>query len=160
MAVQTHVTGAALIRVDWGIGLRDLGYTANGVELTFNGYFLNVPGDQNGGDSGPPIDVQYFGETADVRAELTKWDGTAADAIAARIASGTPGTFTAPGVLLFGGGYSFRILIQPTASPINFVRCIPRAPIVLNKGTRHSRLVLEFEAHKNDAGVLYNSATA
>lgn len=159
MAPSVHVAGAAPIYVDYGIGLRLFGYTANGAEASFNGFWANVPGDQNGGDQGPPIDIQYFGETADIRLLMTKWDADIADMIAARVAGGTAGTPATAGSLVFGSGGSFRVVIASPNDPLNFPRCIPRGAITINKGSQHSRLALEFEAHKNDSGVLYNSTT-
>lgn len=158
MAKTIQIAGAALIRVDYGIGLRDLGYTVNGAEVSFNGFYANVPGDENGGDQGPPIDVQYFGETADIRLILTKWDADVADEIAARLASATAGVPASAGSLMFGSGNTFRLLIASPNDPLNFPRAFPRGPITINKGTQHSRLVLEFEAHKSGAGILYDSS--
>lgn len=154
-----QVAGPAAIRIgDEGVALAALdllGYTRNGAEMTSEGYFLNIPGDQNGGDDGPPIDVQYLGETARIRIELTKWDATIAAGIEARIQGGTGGTPGTPGSLMSAN--SHRLLIFTTAQARNFPRAFPRGAIELNKGTRFSILVFEFEAHEDASGVLWNT---
>ena len=63
MPPQIQVAGLAPIKVDGEL----LGYTRNGADTTKEAYWLDVPGDENGGDDGPPIDVQYLGEIARVR---------------------------------------------------------------------------------------------
>lgn len=162
MAVTVNVDGPALVRVDTGDlnALEDLGYTRDGAEIRFEAYFLDVAGDENGGESGPPIDVQYMGERAVIRLELTKFDGTVADKVTPRLYGGTAGTPGAAGTLMFGGGKCYRVLINTSNRPMNFPRCFIRDAIEVNKGTRFSRLLLAFEAYPDDTGVLYDNTTA
>jgi len=159
MPEAVQVCGAAAIRIgDEGAALASLsllGYTRNGVEMTSEGYFLNVPGDQNGGDDGPPIDVQYLGETARIRVELTNWDPVVAAAIEARLQGGTGGTPGTPGSLMSANAH--RLLIDTTTGDRNYPRVFPRGATELNKGTRFSTLVFEFEAHEDGNGVLWNT---
>lgn len=158
MAEAIQVTGPALVKIDYGSGLSNLGYSINGIEIFPEVFMSDVPGDQNGGDEGPPIDVQYFGETARVRMELSKWDTTVAGKILARVKNGTAGAIATAGSLMFTGALYYRVLILPTTQPMNFVGAIARAPIELNKGTKYSRLLVEFECHGID-GVLWNTTT-
>ena len=74
MAVAVQVAGLATIKIAAAVGspLYTLGYTQNGAFITTEGYTVNVPGDENGGDDGPPIEIQSLGETARVRLEFTK----------------------------------------------------------------------------------------
>jgi hypothetical protein len=162
MAKAVHIAGAAHIKVGTGSAgaLEELGYTRNGADLRPEGYFLNVPGDENGGDDGPPIEVIYMGETAQIRVELTKFDVAVADRVACRVRGGTAGTPSAAGTALFAGSYTMRVLVHTTAAPMNFPRCIPREPIEINKGTKFSTLIFQFEAHKDGTGVLYNAVTS
>jgi len=162
MAATVNVPGAALIKIDagQGSGLETLGYSINGVDVTEESYFSNVPGDQNGGDEGPPIAIQYFGETARVRMELSKWDTAVADKIRAKLSSSTAGAIATAGTLLDGSvANDFRLLIVPTSLPINFLFAIPREPIELNRGTKFARLVINWECHAV-SGVLYNTTTS
>lgn len=158
MALAIQVPGPALVRINAGEGLEDLGYSINGVEVTPEVFMSDVPGDQNGGDEGPPIDVQYFGETARVRMDLSKWDSAVADKVFARLSTKVGGAIGTPGSLIAAGSHSFRLLILPTSAPMNFLLAFPRAPIETNKGTKFARLTVEWECHAV-SGVLWNVTT-
>ena len=167
MAASVLVAGVAEVQVysysavSGAAGMKILGYTRNGVEITKEGFFLDVPGDSNGGDDGPPIDVQYHGETARIRCDLTKFDNALADEIKARIADqdndNTPGTPDTAGALMFAGGETFRVLINSAGDPINFPRAFVRFPIEQNRGTKFSTLIFEFEAHADGSGTVYDA---
>lgn len=159
MAATVNNAGLASIKIDAGSGLTLLGYTRNGADVSEDAYMTDVPGDENGGDEGPPIEIQIMGETARVRLELTKWDTTVADLIRARVRAATAGTPPTAGTMLFSGTKYFRLLVHGVALPQNFPVAIPRAPIEINKGTKFATLVIEFECHKDSNGVLYNSTT-
>lgn len=166
MAVTVNVAGLATIKlaVAAGTPLNTLGYTQNGAQITFEGYQENVPGDENGGDAGPPVDVQYLGQTARVRLELTKFDTTIAQSILARLPAGTLGSpvaTTTPGILLFASSQFFRLLIHSVTSPYNFpCATFVQPPHEINIGTRFSRYVVEALCYKHPtSGVLFNSTT-
>ena len=160
MAVQPNYAGAANIKVDAGAGLEQLGYTENGAEISVQQYTLDVPGDENGGDAGPPIDVQHMGETAEIRLTMTKWETTVADKIAARIAGGTTGTPYATGTMMFNESKTYRLLVHTPTTPMNFPRVIFKGAIEINKGTKFSRFIVTATAYKNGSGVLYNATTS
>lgn len=161
-----QVDRVAKIRICEESGTSDeldtLGYTRNGAEVSFQGFFLDVPGDENGGDDGPPVDVQFMGETATIRLELTKYVPAIAEQLESRFSNGSGGTPGAAGTLMFGESpsVSWRVLILTTNRVRNFLRAFPRNVIELNKGTRFSTLVVEFEAHKGAGGVLWNTSVA
>ena len=161
MAITVNVAGLATIKAGTGASgaLESLGYTMDGARITSEGYTTNVPGDQNGGDEGPPVEIQYLGETARVRLEMTKWDTAVQAKLEARFKGGTAGTPPTAGSLMFAGGGYFRLLIHSPATPRNFIcASLLKQPIEINKGTKFSRLVLEFECYKDPTtGVLYNS---
>lgn len=161
MTAAVQVTGPALVRVGTGTdnALESLGHTGQGADVQSQGFFLDVPGDENGGDAGPPIEVQYMGEIARVRLEMTKWDSAVAAKVQSRLADGTAGTPGTAGTLMFGDGKTIRVLLSTTNGPMNFPRCFLRNPWEINRGTKYSRLVLEFEAHKDGSGVLFNAVT-
>ena len=160
MALTINVAGLAAIRTGTGNSgaLQDFGYTRNGAIITFNSYWLDIKGDENGGDDGPPVDIQYMGETARIRLELYKFDPTVAAAVAARVNGATAGTPPGAGVLMFSASKAMRLLINAAGSPMNFPNAIPREPIELNKGTKFSTMVVEFEAY-TVGGTLYNGTT-
>ncbi len=157
MAVTVNVAGLCAVYVDTGTGLDLLGYTRQGADVRDQAFFVDVPGDQNGGDQGPPIDIQYMGEIAKVRLELTKWDAAIGKEIRSRLAGGTEGTPGGSGTLMFDGSKTARVLLYSPNGPMNFPRAFLRDPWEVNLGTKYSTLVLEFEAHKDATGVLYNA---
>lgn len=155
------VPGLADIQVDTGTSntMERLGFTRNGVDVTNEGFFLDVPGDERGGDDGPPIDVIQMGEIARIRIEMTKYDQTIVDKVRARVygnivAAGVLSPSPA-GTLMFGN--SFRLLINSVNDPRNYLIAFPRMPHERNFGTKWATLVMEFEAHENAAGVLENA---
>ena len=158
MGVTIQVAGLCTVTVDSGEdnALETLGLTRNGADITFEGYFLNVPNDDNGGDDGPASDIQYLGETARIRLELTKFDNLIADKITPRERGATAGTIPTIGNLQFQGSKSHRLVIHTTTLPYNFPRVIFRAPVEINKGTKFSTLIIEAEAYKNGSNVFYS----
>jgi len=161
MSRIVNVSGATLIYVDTGSAnaLEGLGYSVNGVEVELRGYFGDVPGDEHGGDQGPPIDVQYFGEIAIVRFEMSKYDSAIAAKCEPRLLGGTAGQPGASGTLMFGDEKVYRLLLYNTGGPLNFPRAFPRGSIEVNKGTVFSRYRMEWECHKDASGVLFNAST-
>lgn len=159
MSLAVQVAGAALIQVDTGAAyaLEDLGYTANGVDIEQQARWLDVPGDEFGGEAGVPLDAQYMGEMHIIRIDLTKYDPGVVEKLAPRLYGGTAGSIGVVGTLALAGSKTFRVLIKSANAPRNYLRCIPREPIALNKGSRFSRLQMTFEAHRDGSGVLYNS---
>lgn len=134
-----------------------LGRTRNYVEITKEAFFLDVPGDRFGGDDGPPIEVQYLGEIARVRMELTEYDDTVADKIRARLRAGTAGVPGTPGGFMFAADLGLRLTIKNANDPRNFNRAFPRMPIEIGRGTKYSTLILEFECHEDGNGTLYDT---
>ena len=161
--IVVNVPGLAAILIARADGeLSELGYTQNGAQITFEGYELRVPGDENGGDDGPPVEIQYLGQTARVRLELTKFDPNVSDLVLARLALGTLGTpittGTPTGTLLFADQQFFRLVINSPIRPFNFpCAVLAKAPQELNVGTKFQRHIIEAECYKHPTtGVLWN----
>lgn len=159
MAATVNNGGLASIKVDYGSGLALAGYTRNGADISEDVNMTDVPGDENGGDEGPPIEIQIMGETARVRLEMTKWDATVIAAIKARIRGGTAGTPPTAGTMIFSGSKDFRLLVHSVNLPFNFPRAVPRSAIEMNNGTKYATMVIEFTCYKDANGVLYNQTT-
>ncbi len=162
MARAIVVAGLAICKVDTGVSnaLEDLGVSRNGVEITDNGYFLDVHTDEDGGDDGPPTDVQFLGQTATIRMELTKYDTAVRAKIDSRMYGGTSGTVGTVGTLMQGGSKTFRLLIHSTSEPYNFPVVVFREPIEINKGTKFSTLLVIGTAYRNGSSVLRNATTS
>jgi len=163
MGYGVLVPGPALIQTDATADskntLKTLGYTTNGADLVFDGFYVNVPGDENGGDEGPPIEVLMLGMIARVRLELDKYDTAVIDAINARYwANPVPTVGTPPtvGIMMFANDYTFRLKVTTTVRTYDFPRAFTRGPIEMPRyGSKYSMVVCEFECHKNAWGVLF-----
>ena len=165
MAIEPKSYGACLVRVDMGqgAGIESLGYTANGGQVRFNPFTLDVPSDREGGDAGAPRDVQYLNCSATINLELTEWEDSVGDKLKAWVPGATNGTFadSAVGTLArTASAKTFRLILATTSEPRNFPTCIIRDSWEINRGTRHSRLILAITAYRWSSGVLYNTTTS
>lgn len=162
MAIAIQIAGPALIKVDTGgsHALEDLGYTRDGAMVRFLNYLIDVPSDDAGGESGPPADIEYLGLAAQVTLDFTKFDSAVAAKVASKTYGGTAGTPATPGLLMIGGGYSYRLVIVTASGPYNFPCVVFREPDEINRGTKYSTWRLEANAYKNPStGVLWNATT-
>jgi hypothetical protein len=151
-----QVSGPAEILINTGAAgaLASLGWTAEGVDITAEALRLDVPGDQNGGSDGVPIEIQDFGATFRVRMELTKWEKTVGDRLKALFNAVTGsggysttalGAVNTPGALMVSNAAYFRLLIKPTdtAEAVNFKCAILRdSPWEINLSSKYSRFVI------------------
>ncbi len=161
MAAAVRNAGLCTVKVQMPSGsIEILGYTRDGAEPTEETHMVEVPGDENGGDEGPPIEIQHLGDRARIRLEFTKIDKTVLDKVRNRVPGGTFGTPATPGTLMFAAGKDFRLILHSPNEPRNFPRCICRSAIESNNGTKWQRWSLEIEAFKNDSGVLENTTTS
>lgn len=160
MPQQIQVAGLATIYVSSGTGISALGITRDGVNITFNGFFLDVPTDASGGEAGPPADKQFMGSTARIRCEFTKYDESVAAVVRSRSSSTlTDGTFLSVGELMIQGGYTSRLVVNSPTQPYNFPVVMFDEPQEINKGTKFSTYVVEATAYENSSGVLWNTTT-
>lgn len=162
MSAAVQVAGACLVRTGTGsaAALEDFGYSINGVQITERVLSVDVPGDQNGGDEGPPIDKQYLGEIHIIRLELSKYDSAVAAKIGTKLRGGSAGAIGTPGSLWGAGGFGYRLLLTATNFTRNYLNAIPCGePIELNAGTKFTRLILNFECHAV-SGTMYNATTS
>lgn len=161
MAEQVNVAGAVLVKVGTGSAsaLESLGYSINGVDIQEDVYTGDVPGDQNGGDSGPPIEIQYFGEVHRISLDLSKYDPAIAAKIQPKYKGGTAGVVGTPGSLFFAAGTYFRLLLLGTNFTRNYLGAIPRQPMGINVGTKFSVQRFIFECHAV-SGTVWNVTTS
>lgn len=157
MAKQIQVGGAALVQVAASAGvLADLGYTINGVEITENIYKGEVPGDENGGEEGPPIDIQYFGEVHTLRMQFSKFDASVLTTIKAGIAGATEGTPGLSGTLYFQGVKDWKLKIVSTNFTRTYGRVIFSEPKEFNTGTKFTRMMIVATCYKDANGVVWS----
>jgi len=155
MPEAIQVPGACHIYVDTNTGAFEaLGYSINGVEISQTPFFLNVPGDQNGGDDGPPIDVQYLGELQYLRMELSKWDSAVANKCICIVKGAPIGQTSSPGLLMAGGGHCYKVSLRSQILFRTYQLCFLRNQVETQRGTKFARLMLEWECHAS-GGLLY-----
>lgn len=162
MAEQIQVRGPAIIKVGTGDAgaLETLGYVENQAEAEVQPYFADIYGDQHGGQSGPPIDIQFFGAIARGQLVFSRYDSAVLAKLEPFVLGGTAGTIAAAdiGKLMIQGGYYTRLLFHTTSGPLNFPITIFRQPIRIPLGTQASIVSIGWEAHRNQSsGVLYDS---
>ena len=162
MAEVIQVHGACECQISTnaqgGGALTTLGFTRNFAEIRKEARFLDVPGDENGGDDGIPIDIQYLGEIAIIRLELTKYDTTAANHVRARLDGVTTGVNATIGALVLSATNTMRLLLKSPTLPFNFPLVVPNGAIEIGIGTKYSTLICEFTAYPNaTSGLLYNA---
>lgn len=162
MAEAVVVAGAVLVKTGTGSAnaLENLGYSINGIQIRERVYTLDVPGDQNGGDEGPPIDRQYLGEVDLITMELSKYDVAVFAKLTPKLLGGTAGQTATPGTLIFGASKYYRLLLTGAAFTRNYIGAtLIGEPIEFNAGTKFSRLRIEWECHAI-SGVKWNSTTS
>lgn len=177
MAVQIHVPGWCKVSVQQETGsniatLTELGRTRNGVTVSYEHFWHDVPGDEFGGDDGPPIDSQWLGSIARIRCEFTKYDRSVLFHVLGLFSGSTFGSMGAqntaikyPGNLIFTGNQFLRVLLQPQIGDTrNFPRCIIRSPHEQNYATKYASPIVEFEAHVHEFSTgnfsLHNTSTS
>jgi hypothetical protein len=157
-AIQVHGVCAVKIKPVGGT-LELLGKTRNGADVTLQNFQIPVPGDDNGGDAGPPIDVQLMGQMAHIRLEFTKFDAAVMEKVKALVAGGTAGDLPAAGTLYMQDQKYTRLLLETASNPLNFPRVVWQEPIQFNMGSRFTMVVLSGTAYPDDNGLLYNAVT-
>lgn len=149
-----------------------LGYTEDGVGVDFRAYQSEVHSDRFGGLQGPPVDVQHFGQTAEIQAKLIDFDMVVFKRLQQRVTksdlSPNPGAQPIPGCLIASDSQITRVLIvgqKDTAAaaagaaqatlmtPLNFPQCIPRDVISMEIGSKVMTATVSFTAYPG-----YNSS--
>lgn len=162
MAVQVVAFGACALKVDTGTShaLETLGYSDDGVQIEEHGMFYDIPGDQNGGEGGVPIEKQFLGEQHFIRATLTKYDPAIVAKLTARVYGGTAGTMATPGTLMSSNCYRLLLYTAQVASVStsrNYLIAIPIDVIAHNRGAKASRYSVSFVCYPNSSSVIWNT---
>jgi hypothetical protein len=176
---QIEIPGYCSVMVQQATGalggittLTELGITRNGVTVIYENFFYDVPGDEFGGDDGPPIDTQWLGAISRIRCEFTKYNRTVMEAVLGIVQGSTFGAMEVqgagagvskqPGELMFTGTNFTRVVLNTSIGDRrNFPRCFIRAPHEQNYSTKYASPIVEFESHAHQDGngdwVLHNT---
>jgi hypothetical protein len=181
-SVKINVPGAVQVKVS-GIsgvsGLVNLGYTADGAEVTTREFAIEVKSDRYGGESGPAINKQILGLEATIRLTLVEFNVEYLRLLETRMPGNAgivaaPGKIITPGTLGFENGNLIRCLlygvldqaavaasvaVAELLTPLNYPFCSVEDVVSYNVGTRHARANLTFKAYQGLVSsdvVLYN----
>ena len=160
MAIQPIVFGHALVKVNAGAGMEELGYTRSGVAIIIEPKYVDVPSDRYGGEQGTPADIVWLGAIARIRMEFSEYDLAVASKVGAFLAGASAGTLPQPGQLMFNGSFGMRLLIHSASTPLNFPRGMPRGPVETERSSIWAPFISEWEAYPDANRLLYNNTTA
>lgn len=181
MAASPQVAGPCEVQVNTGSAgaLASLGWSRDNITPQRNRLLVNVPGDQNGGEDGNPIEIQDLGGFYSVHMELTKWDFSVAANVRTLgnpiTSTGTGNPFLAlatgavpvPGSMIFSNTAYYRLLLKPlapaniaTVFAMNFLQAIPaQEPYSISLSSKFSVLVLDWICYPNASNVIWNTTT-
>lgn len=157
-----NVAGPVGIWVDTGSAhaLEHLGWSQDGIQIQEIPFVEGIPGDQNGGNSGPPIDYQLFPGQHRIIIDLNKYSSAVLAKIALR-ANPAEAVSASVGMLLACSDQLFRVLLYSSTG--NFIRnypyCVAIDPIDANYGSKYTRTQLVFTANTVN-GVIWNTTDA
>lgn len=161
MALLVQKTGLVTLKIEFVNGqFTDVGQAMDMTDIREIPYLHNVPGDKNGGNQGPPIEVQYLGGTARIRMEMSRWDTTALNLLRAwsKNIQGNVQQSDVGTLMLQAHGHRVILDAIDAPLPLSFPCCIVRDPISYGVGTKFSAMLVEFEAHRHPVtGILYDS---
>ena len=114
-------------------GMIPLGIATDSIQITERGYYHDIPGDLNGGQQGPPIDIQKLGEVHTINLRMSSWDKESLHMLEQWFHT-TRGTVQQDevGQLMFGSNVFCRLLLetQNLHDTRNYWNCIMREPII------------------------------
>jgi hypothetical protein len=123
------------------------GSGASGVGAPSEGLRLSVP-----------QDVLHIGDTQAATVERVMVYPTVAAKVLSRCKGVSEGVAPTAGTLLFGESKTVVLAIVGATKTVTFGRAFLRGDWDLNKGSRYSMLVLEFECHKDADGKIWTEA--
>lgn len=166
MAAVVNIPGPCEVLVDTGStnALESLGWTVNGAQIEQIDFEHEVKGDQNGGDEGSPIEIQYLGYIHRVTLDLSKYDEAVLSKIQPTLYGGTEGTRGYIGTAKSTNSY--RLLLKPqfggsvTSQAVrNYLVAMPKRPAHVI-GTKSTQKRITFDCHPNSSGVVYNKTSS
>lgn len=143
------------IAVPYNGSLTTLGHTEDQTQLQTRGYHVDVPGDRNGGHSGPPIEIQQIGEVMHCRLVLSSFNQTGINLALTRAVRTTNGVIAQSEVGQFlMTSKAMRLLLHAStdANTKNFWCALLIDPFEVGAGTKYSSWVLPFQCHRPPCG--------
>lgn len=152
---QAYTTGLVDIQVanPWSGPLKQLGHSTDGISVSERTFYDDIHGDRNGGQSGPPVEIQFLGKIASIRLRLSTFNRLCAEQLRTRggvVANAGRIDQCEIGKFLLHPGRAMRLTLH-TKLPedtMNFYACILRDAVEHNMGTKHTEYHFAFEAHR------------
>ena len=136
-------------------GCMSLGTATDSIQITERGYYHDVPGDLNGGQQGPPIDIQKLGEVHTVNIRMSSWNQTSVQLLEQWYHSHR-GIVEQDevGQLMFNSRVSARLLLETSdlLDTRNYWNAIMREPKSFSIGSKYTEQSLTFECHRVRCG--------
>jgi hypothetical protein len=142
-----------------------LGELEDQVEPRYRNILGRVSGDRYGGSGGDAIEMQFFGQVAEIELQLSRWDkecyallqrmgGLTYDATTGGANPNNAIRLTDMGALVMRDR-SFRLLLRTVRDTYfiqNFPCCLLESDFGTNSGTKYSRLSMRVTAHRTPEG--------
>lgn len=128
-----------------------LGIATDTLEITPRPFYNDIYSDQYGGQQGPPVDVQYLGETIDINFSLTTWNEVAINLLKRRAINAVRGQVNQNEIGNFVlRSHSLRFLINTadTDDIRNFWCCLARQPVPIGMGTKWAEYRISLTAYR------------
>lgn len=129
----------------------DLGYTRDGVQVSIEPKWIEIPSDDWGGQAGAPSDIQLVGAIATITLELTKYVKAEVEKLTSFTSGGTAFTLPTFGTLMKQGSKTAALLLDGANDNLTFPVAFPKRAHEFNKGTKFTTYMLGFEAHLDAA---------
>lgn len=185
-SVKFNVPGAINVQIEGlsGLsGLKNLGYTNDGIEIEEREFTIECKTDRYGGEQGPAAENQTLGREAIIRLNLTEFNAEYFHMLEMRmpghtLAASAPGQIVTPGTLKFAAGGLVRCLLYGALdavavaasvaavellTPRNYPFCEVVDASSRNVGTRYARANLTLKARQglvSSNTVLWNRTTS
>ena len=131
-----------------------LGIAHDQIQISEQKFFHEAHSDANGGQSGPPTELQYLGEIHTVRMRLAAFTASSVNLLR-KLTNTTLGTIDQAQIGAFQlTNYSVRLLLDtPTESDaLNYLCAMPQTPMEIGVGTKYSEWDVQFTCHRPPCG--------
>lgn len=128
-----------------------LGIATDTIDISPQPYFFDIHTDRNGGQAGPPTEVQYLGEIVNINMVLATWNPLAYTALRRNLVNATRGVILQSEVgSMMLRTRSIRLLINTadTDNVRNFWCCLVRQAHRVGMGTKWAELHVSLTAYR------------
>jgi hypothetical protein len=144
-----------------------LGESENGIVVRKQSMIGRVSGDRYGGNEGPPVETQFFGLSAEIPLDLSRWDPVQVkkfESFGGLLSVTAPGTvpLTSVGALL-QRDRGIRLLLlcrRDNSLSINFPCTVWSSPMETGKGSKYAKCGFSVQANRAPEGYWFTDAVS